>query len=107
MGATLHVADERGLYTLTDRGTYLAHKATLTSLAVVSEGAPTLLNVYQVYLVSPTKHPKVKADAGRTFIQFLVAPDTQKTIGEFKKSAYGQPLFVPDAGKSPATVGLK
>ncbi len=107
MGATLHVADERGLYTLTDRGTYLAQKKALTRLAVVSEGAPTLLNVYQVYLVSPTKHPKVKADAGRKFIQFLVAPDTQKAIGEFKKSVYGQPLFVPDAGKPPATVGLR
>jgi len=107
MGATLHVADERGLYTLTDRGTYLAQSKTLTSLAVVSEGAATLLNVYQVYLVSPTRHPKVKAAAGRKFIQFLVAPDTQKTIAEFKKSAYGQPLFVPDAGKLPATVGLK
>lgn len=106
MGATLHVADERGLYTLTDRGTYLAQKNTLTNLTVVSQGAPTLLNVYQVYLVSPTKFPRVKASAGRTFIQFLVSPDTQKVIGEFRKAEYGQSLFVPDAGKSPASVGL-
>jgi len=107
MGATLHVADERGLYTLTDRGTYLAQKKALARLVVVSEGAPTLLNVYQVYLVSPAKHPTVKADAGRKLIQFLIAPDTQKTIGAFKKAEYGQSLFVPDAGRSLATIGLK
>jgi tungstate transport system substrate-binding protein len=107
MGATLHVADERGLYTLTDRGTFLAQQKTLTGLVVVAEGAPRLLNVYQVYLVSPTRHPKVKAAAGRKFVQFLLAPETQKTIGEFRKAELGQPLFVPDAGRPPASVGLK
>jgi len=107
MGATLHVADEKGLYTLTDRGTYLAQKKTLAGLAVVSEGAPTLLNVYQVYLVSPEKHAKVKAAPGRSFIAFIVSPDVQKIIGEFKKADYGQSLFVADAGKDLATLGLR
>ena len=106
MGATLHVADEKGLYTLTDRGTFLAQRKGL-KLVIVSEGAPTLLNVYQAYLVSPTKHAAVKADAGRRFLDFLVAPDVQERIGMFKKADYGQALFVPDANKDPATLGLR
>jgi tungstate transport system substrate-binding protein len=40
------------------------------------------------------------------FAAFLVAPDTQKVIGEFGLDKYGQPLFAPDAGKSEAQVGL-
>ena len=31
---------------------------------------------------------------------------TQKAIGEFGKDKYGEALFVPDAGKSEAEVGL-
>ena len=106
MGATLNVADQKKLYTLTDRGTYLSQKNKL-GLVVLSAGAPSLLNVYHVHVVSPTKHPKVKAEAARKLVAFFVAPEIQKAIGEFKAAEYGEPLFVPDAGKDPATLGLK
>jgi tungstate transport system substrate-binding protein len=106
MGATLNVADQRKLYTLTDRGTYLAQKRNL-GLAILSQGAPSLLNVYHVHVVSPTRHPKVKADAARKVAAFFVAPETQRSIGEFKRAEYGEPLFIPDAGKDPAALGLK
>jgi len=106
MGATLRVASERGLYTLTDRGTYLTQGRRLR-LVVVYQGATILLNVYHAHLVNPAKHAGVKAAAGRRFIEFLVSGDVQRTIGEFGKAQFGEPLFVPDANKDPTTLGLR
>ena len=99
MGATLNIADQRRAYTLTDRATYLALRDRL-SLEVVFEGGERLRNVYHVYVVNPEKHRGVKAAQARAWAEFLVAPETQRVIGEFGKDRYGEPLFVPDAGKS-------
>jgi tungstate transport system substrate-binding protein len=96
MGATLNIADQKGGYSLTDRGTYLALRRRL-DLAVLFQGDPALRNVYHAYVVNPARHPGVKAAAARRFTAFLVAPATQRTIGDFKKQDYGQPLFFPDA----------
>jgi tungstate transport system substrate-binding protein len=106
MGATLKIADEKGLYTLSDRGTYLAWRARLR-LTILHQGDKTLLNVYHAYLVNPARHRGVKAEAGRRFLDFLVEAQTQRTIGEFGRKDHGEPLFVPDAGKDPTTLGLK
>ena len=38
-------------------------------------------------------------DAAKAFVDFMVAPETQKMIGEFGKDKFGAPLFFPDAGK--------
>jgi tungstate transport system substrate-binding protein len=104
MGATLNVANEKRAYTLADRGTYLARKSTL-QLDVVLEGAPALLNVYHVMLVNPARFPKVNAAGGQAFAAFMVAPATQELIGQYGVDRYGQPLFVPDAGKPEDEVG--
>jgi tungstate transport system substrate-binding protein len=104
MGATLNVADQKRGYTLTDRATYLALKKNL-GLEVVFEGAAPLLNIYHVYVVSPEKHSKVKAAQARAFVAFMVAPATQQVIGEFGKPEFGEPLFVPDAGKKVEDLG--
>jgi tungstate transport system substrate-binding protein len=104
MGATLNVADQKQGYTLTDRATYLALRKSL-SLEVVFEGAAPLLNIYHVYVVNPEKHPKVKAAQARAFVAFMVAPGTQKVIGEFGQAEFGEPLFVPDAGKNVEDLG--
>ncbi|MBA3558342.1 MAG: substrate-binding domain-containing protein [Gemmatimonadaceae bacterium] len=98
MGATLNVADQRRGYTLTDRATYLALKHRLT-LVPVYEGDATLLNIYHVYVVNPAKHPNVKEAGARRFVEFLVSPGTQRAIGEFGHSRFGQSLFIPDVGK--------
>lgn len=98
MGATLNVANEKRLYTLTDRATFLTQAKQL-ELAVASQGAPSLLNIYHVYLVSPARFPRVKAEAARRLVAFLVADETQALIGEFRKAELGQALFVPDAKK--------
>jgi tungstate transport system substrate-binding protein len=89
---------------LTDRGTYLALRNTL-QLDVLVEGDPTLLNIYHVITVNPDKWPKVNYSGAKAFADFLVSSDTQKLIGEFGVDEFGQPLFIPDAGKAEDEVG--
>jgi len=98
MGATLLMASEKQGYTLTDRATYLAQKKNL-GLEILSEGDKSLLNIYHVMQVSPEKFGKVNAEGGKAFVEFMVAPETQKMIGDFGKDKFGQSLFFPDAGK--------
>jgi len=104
MGATLLVAEQRQGYTLTDRATYLALGRRLTLVPMV-EGAPSLLNIYHAYVVSPTKHPDVRLREARAFVAFLVAPSTQRLIAAFGRARFGQALFSADAGKDEATLG--
>lgn len=104
MGATLNIANEKQGYTLTDRATYLAQKDKLT-LEILSEGDKSLLNIYHVMQVNPEKFSKVNKDGGKAFVDFMIAPDTQETIGEFGKDKFGAPLFTPDAGKDEADLG--
>ena len=105
MGATLTIASEKAAYTLTDRATYLANKDNL-QLAILSEGDPTLLNVYHVIAVNPEKWPAVNADGAAAFADFLVSAEGQARIGAFGVEEFGQPLFIPDAGKAEAELGL-
>ena len=98
MGATLLMASEKAGYTLTDRATYLAQKANV-KLEILSEGDKPLLNIYHVMQVNPEKFSKVNAAGGKAFVEFMIAPETQKVIGEFGKDKYGAPLFFPDAVK--------
>jgi tungstate transport system substrate-binding protein len=92
MGATLHVADQRQAYTLTDRGTYLALRERL-GLIILFQGDPALRNVYSVYLVNPAKHDRVKGPSARAFITFLVSGPIQRLIGDFGLDRFGEPLF--------------
>lgn len=105
MGASLTIANEKGAYILTDRATYLATKDNL-QLEILVEGDTTLLNVYHIITVNPDKWPKVNYDGALAFAQFMIADATQKTISEFGFDKFGQPLFIPDADKSDAELGL-
>lgn len=105
MGDTLRIASEKFAYTLTDRATYLALKSTIESELLV-EGDAVLLNIYHVIVVNPDKWPKVNVEGAKAFANFLTSPETQKMIGEFGVAEYGAPLFFPDAGKDPASLGL-
>ncbi len=98
MGATLAMASEKHGYTLTDRATYLAQKANL-KMDILSEGDKSLLNIYHVMQVNPEKFDKVNAEGAKAYVDFMVAPETQKMIGDFGKEKFGQSLFFPDAGK--------
>ena len=98
MGQTLTIADQKRAYTISDRATWLARKAQL-DLPILSEGDPVLFNVYHVMPVNPAKFPNLQLNVagGKAFAEFMVAPETQRVIGEFGKDKYGQPLFYPDS----------
>jgi tungstate transport system substrate-binding protein len=105
MGQTLSVAAEKNGYTIADRGTYLALKKNL-GLVILVEGDAALLNIYHVIQINQAKWPKVNAAGAKAFSDFMVSKKTQKTIKTFGVSKYGAPLFFPDAGKDPKSLGL-
>jgi tungstate transport system substrate-binding protein len=98
MGAVLTMASEKGAYTLSDRGTYLARAGQLR-LEVLVEGDPNLLNYYSAIQVNPERYPKVKVDLSRRLTDWLCSPEGQKLIGEYIVN--GHQLFKPsyDSGK--------
>jgi tungstate transport system substrate-binding protein len=98
MAATLQMADEKRAYTITDRATYLAWRDRV-QLVPLAEGDPVLYNVYHVMEVNPRNAPRVNARGARLLADWFVAPATQRLIGAFGTSRFGQSLFVPDAGK--------
>jgi len=105
MGQTLNVAAEKKAYILTDRATYLSLKKVL-GLEILVEGDGKLLNIYHVIELNPVKSPKINAQGGKAFADFMVARKTQEIIGRFGVDKFGAPLFFPDAGKKPESLGL-
>jgi tungstate transport system substrate-binding protein len=105
MGASLQIANQRDAYIMSDRGTYLATKDSL-SLTIVLEGDPQLLNVYSVMEVNPEKFDLVNGPGGQAFADFMVSDEAQAIIKDFGVDKYGQPLFVPDADKTYEELGL-
>jgi len=94
MGAALNTASASNAYVLTDRGTWLNFK-NRGDLDIVVEGDNKLFNQYGVILVNPEKHPHVKKAEGQAFIDWLVSPEGQKAIADYKIN--GQQLFFPNA----------
>ena len=96
MGATLNIADQKGAYSLSDRGTYLALRRRL-GLDILHQGDPSLRNIYHVYAVNPARHRGVKYDGAKAFIAFLVSAPIQRAIEGFRRDEYGESLFFADA----------
>jgi tungstate transport system substrate-binding protein len=94
MGAALNTASASNAYTLTDRGTWLSFKNS-GELIIAVEGDNRLFNQYGVMLVNPEKHKHVKKALGQAFIDWLVSPEGQKTIADYKIN--GLQLFFPNA----------
>lgn len=105
MGQTLNVAAEKKAYILTDRATYLSLKKGL-GLEILVEGDGKLLNIYHVIELNTIRWPKVNAKGARAFADFMVAKKTQEIIGRFGVDRFGAPLFFPDAGRKPESLGL-
>ena len=101
MGATLGIANDRRAYTLTDRATWLAFQKRV-SLPILVEKDKPLLNIYSVMEVNPANGPRVNTAGGKAFAEFILAPETQAVIRTFGMEKFGQPLFVPIAGKTDA-----
>jgi len=94
MGAVLNTASSMNAYVLSDRGTWISFK-NRGSLVIAVEGDKQLFNQYGVMLVNPMKHPHVKKELGQAFIDWLVSPEGQKAIADYKIG--GQQLFFPNA----------
>jgi tungstate transport system substrate-binding protein len=94
MGAALNTASAANAYVLTDRGTWLSFK-NRGDLDILVAGDKRMFNQYGVILVNPEKHPHVKKELGQAFIDWLISPEGQKAIADYKIN--GQQLFFPNA----------
>jgi tungstate transport system substrate-binding protein len=94
MGAALNTASAANAYVLADRGTWLSFK-NRGDLDILVAGDKRMFNQYGVILVNPAKHPHVKKDFGQAFIDWLVSPEGQRAIANYKIN--GQQLFFPNA----------
>jgi tungstate transport system substrate-binding protein len=94
MGAALNTASAANAYVLADRGTWLSFK-NRGDLDILVAGDKRLFNQYGVMLVNPERHPHVKKALGQAFIDWLVSPEGQKGIADYKIN--GQELFFPNA----------
>jgi tungstate transport system substrate-binding protein len=94
MGAALNTASAGNAYVLADRGTWISFK-NKGDLVIAVEGDKRLFNQYGVMLVNPAKHPTVKKELGQAFIDWLVSPEGQKAIADYKIN--GEQLFYPNA----------
>ncbi len=99
MGASLNTASSMNGYILTDRATWISFK-NRGDLTIVVEGDKRLFNQYGVILVNPARHSNVKKDAGQAFIDWLVSPEGQKTIADYKIGS--DQLFFPNANDKDA-----
>jgi tungstate transport system substrate-binding protein len=80
-------------YTITDRGTLqqLVGNGAITGLPIVMDGQSAgakggeglMLNVYNVYAISPSKYPKTRIAGARAFMDFLTSPQFQRALERF------------------------
>jgi len=94
MGAALNTAQASQAYLLSDRGTWI-HFKNKGDLQILVEGDKRMFNQYGVMLVNPAKHPNVQKDLGQQFIDYLISPEGQKDIANYKID--GVQLFYPNA----------
>ena len=93
MGTTLNIAVAMGAYALTDRATWIKF-GNKGDHVILVEGDDRLFNQYGVILVNKAVHPNVKAELGQVFIDWLLSPDGQNAIADYKVN--GAALFVPN-----------
>jgi tungstate transport system substrate-binding protein len=99
MGAALNTAGAGNAYVLSDRGTWI-HFKNKGDLQILVEDDKRMFNQYGVMLVNPEKHPNVKKELGQAFIDWLVSPEGQKAIANYKIN--GEQLFHPNASDAGA-----
>ena len=92
MGATLIMADQMQAYTLSDRGTYLTFKDRIELVDLEITG-DELRNPYGLLKVNPEKSNMVNGELADLLCDFLIAPETQMMIRDFKID--GESLFHP------------
>ena len=96
MGTTLNIATGMGAYVLSDRATWIAF-GNQGEHRIAVEGDPRLFNQYGIIPVNPDRHPHVKADAGRRFVDWILSGEGQAAIAAYRVA--GRQLFFPNAGR--------
>jgi tungstate transport system substrate-binding protein len=92
--ATLKAAAASNAYLLCDRGAWISFE-NKSDQEIVLEGDRRLFNQFAVILVNQAKHPNVKREFGQAFIDWMVSPEGQKAIADYKID--GKQLFFPNA----------
>ncbi|WP_294607725.1 extracellular solute-binding protein [uncultured Roseovarius sp.] len=95
MGATLNTGTAMGAYIMTDRATWIAF-GNKGDYGIAVEGDAKMFNQYGIILVNPEMHGNVKAEAGQSFIDWVLSDEGQAAIAGYKVD--GQQLFFPNAG---------
>ncbi len=106
MAATIRVANEKGGYTITDRGTYLKLKSTMNdtlNLVILCENDSALLNPYGIIQLNSTKYTNIQSDLAQKFLLFMISSEGQALIANY--TVNGEQLFFPIYGH-PEDIGL-
>ena len=90
MGHTLTVADQLQGYVLADQGTYVRFRDKIQLVSLLPE-SESLVNPYSVIAIDPKKHAEVNGGLATALIEFLIAPETQSMINDYRVA--GRPLF--------------
>ena len=96
MGPALNTAAAQNAYLLADRGTWLAFR-NRQALKILVEGDQDLFNQYGAMVVSPARHPHVKAREAERFVAWLAGPPGQAAIAAYRIN--GEQLFFPNADR--------
>jgi len=99
MDAALQIAVASNAYVLSDRATWINFK-NKGDLQILVENDKRMFNQYAVILVNPAKHPEVKREFGQQFINWLISPEGQNAIANYRIK--GEQLFFPNASDSNA-----
>ncbi|MFN6956525.1 MAG: substrate-binding domain-containing protein [Acetobacteraceae bacterium] len=99
MGPALNTAAAQNAYLIADRGSWIAFR-NRQGMRVLVEGDRRLLNQYGVMLVSPQRHPHVKAAEGQRFVDWITSAEGQGAIAGFRIG--GEQLFFPNATEAGA-----
>lgn len=96
MGASINMADEREVYILADRGTYLSYRGEI-DLEILSSGDSDLFNPYGIIPINPAYHPHVNYQMAMAFVGYITSQQGQNIINNYLRQ--GEQLFYPDAIK--------
>ena len=94
MGTTLMLAEEKGAYTVSDIGTFVAFQDQLDLVRLVDKG-DNLRNIYTAIAVNPNIDPEINGYGSRILIEFLLSEAIQSTIKEYRITGSLDQLFLP------------
>ncbi len=100
MGATLNTSVGMGAYAMTDRATWIAFK-NKGDFKIAVEGDEAMFNQYGIIQVNPAKCLNVKAEAAKSFVDWIITRGGQSAIAEYKLD--GKQLFFANAAKEGAS----